>query len=534
MKGWKDLGVVETIYEEDHEREKSSSSLSLSPITSAPLTPLHSRVETWSLATGRKTDVLVNVQGSSFHLHKDRLALRSVFLKRLVTEHSVIYLSPPLNITAETFALVADFCYGTDPIITPFNIAALRIAAELLEMTADDNLIQITETYFCSAVAINREYASLVFRSCLPLLPEAETTACLASRCIEALSLTEDRDGVDNCIDVIKMMEPEDFEIIVNSMYCRFAGSHNLIYMIVDLYLKEQVGKITEEEKTQICNSIDCTKLSPQLLMHAVQNPRMPLRFIVRAMFIEQLDTRHSIISATDQSHPRRPTNQPRPRRVSPTDQPHPCRQAIVPATDQLNALQDYPINQQHPPSHDREREAITLGAILQRDAALRQVTQLKEVMDATTSRIRSLEKDLNDMKKKLHTSERQTSLLESVGSASFNLSSANNKIQRGERGSVSSDGLRCDASDVKEENIVGLFGSSSQEGTFTPRLKKNIRQRLMKGLKSAFGGSTTSASKEPKHQSHQNINVIKDDVASHRRSRSLTSTFPSIVLQKY
>lgn len=45
MRGWKNLGAVETIYEE--EDEESSSTLSLSTISSSPPTPLHSRVQAW-------------------------------------------------------------------------------------------------------------------------------------------------------------------------------------------------------------------------------------------------------------------------------------------------------------------------------------------------------------------------------------------------------------------------------------------------------------------------------------------------------
>ncbi|KAK9284247.1 hypothetical protein L1049_023416 [Liquidambar formosana] len=488
MRAWKDLGVVETIYEEEY--EDSSTCPSLSPSISPPSTPLHSKVEAWTLATGQKTDVLVNVQGSCFRLHKDPLTLRSDYLKRHLTEVSVITLSPPLNITAETFTLVADFCYGTHPVITPFNVAALRTAAELLEMTeiddnGDENLRQVTEAYFRQAVAVNREYASIVFRSCLPLLPEAETTACLVSRCIEALSLTDDGDGVVSGVDDFKTVCIEDFEIVADSMHRRFTRSHDLIYRIVDFYLKDHNGKVTEDQKIQICNSIDCTKLSPPLLMHAVQNPRMPLRFVVRAMFIEQLNTRRSIISATDHHH-----------------------------------------HHHHRHSRNRpNRDAITLGAILQRDAALRQVAQLKAAMDATGSRIKSLEKDLSGMKKILHASEKQRNLLESGRSASFRLSSSN-KVERGERGTTSSVSLRF----RDREKAAG--GSSSEEGSWndSPRIQKNIGWRLMNRLKSAFRVSNSSS----KHGSESRISdrkdgdgdgdviVIEDDQPSHRRSRSL------------
>lgn len=208
-------------------------------------------------------------------------------------------------------------------------------------------------------------------------------------------------------------------------------------------------GKLTEEQKTHICNSIDCNKLSPPLLLEAVQNPTMPLRFMVRAMFVEQLNTRRSILSATDSSQPR-------------------CRQ---PQRIILSSKGD-------------DDPTITLGAILQRETAARQASHLKAAMDATSSRIVSLEKELSVMKKLLNESETQRiSIMESARSASFHYGSQN-KIERGERGSASSASLRfC----VRGER-VGEGSSSSLEET--PRTRKNMRRRLMDGLKTAFRAS--------------------------------------------
>lgn len=67
--------------------------------------------------------------------------------------------------------------------------------------------------------------------------------------------------------------------------------------------LQEYGGKITEDQTAQLCNTVDCTTLSPPLLMHAVQNPQMPLRFVVQAMFVDQLNTRRVIASASSDNH---------------------------------------------------------------------------------------------------------------------------------------------------------------------------------------------------------------------------------------
>ncbi|KAK7853568.1 btb/poz domain-containing protein [Quercus suber] len=461
MKAWRNLGVVDTIYEEK-EYDFSSASPSLSP--------------TMSLARRQKTDILICVHGRYFHLHKDALTSRSSYLKREfeMTEISELSLSPPLNITAETFSLVADFCYGTHIVITPFNVAALRTAAELLEMTelngeGEENLLQITENYFRRIITVNREYASIVFRSCLSLLPEAETTAYLVSRCVEALSSVDDGDGKVACFDDVIAMAPEDFQIVAESMHRRLT-SHDVLYRTVDLYFKAYSGKITEEQKTHICSSIDCNSLSPQLLLEAVQNPTMPLRFIVRAMLMEQLNTRRSIFTV-------------------PVESSQPRRQQC--------------------------KDPVTLGAILQREAALHQSAHLKAAMDATSSRIQSLEKELNVMKKLLDESEKQQrSIMVSARSASFHNCSLENKIERGDIGSASSGSFRFYARGEKLEggsSSLGLEGSCTNE---TPRITKNIRQRLMKGLKSAFRVSKSPSKNgvESKKSSQMEQNRVGDE----------------------
>ncbi|XP_041012038.1 BTB/POZ domain-containing protein At3g49900 isoform X1 [Juglans microcarpa x Juglans regia] len=465
MRAWKHLGIVKTIDEEKEYGFSASSSPSLSPtdLSSPPTPDLHTRVQAWSLARGQKTDILVRVHGRCFHLHKDALTTRSTYFNREITEISDFTLSPPLNITPETFSLVADFCYGSHIVLTPFNIAALRTAAELLEMAdtngdgEEENLMQITEEYFHRIINVNREYASIVFRSCLPLLPEAETTAYLVSRSVEALSSSVVEggggDGVNGaCCDDVISMSPEDFLIVAKSMHRRLT-SHDVLYRTVDLYFKGYSGKISDDLKAQICNSIDCNKLSSQLLLEAVQNPIMPLRFIVRAMLMEQLNTRRSIlISSTAADH-----IQPRRQRIR---------------------------------SSSKDDGPTTLGAILQREAALRQAAHLKAAMDATSSRIQSLEKELNVMKKLLNEPDilQRSILMGSDRSSSFHYGSKN-KIERGERGSASSASLRyCHVrSGEKAEGESSSWDKGSCNNIGSTMSPKNIRRRLINGLKSAF-----------------------------------------------
>lgn len=146
---------------------------------------------------------------------------------------------------------MADFCCGAHVVVTPFNVAALATAAASLEMTAGDgdggdDLRLVTETYFRQYVAVNREYASILFRSCLELLPEAETVARLVSRCVEAYGLMGDAesvgggdgvgDGFAACFDDVVTVGVDDFQVVVDSVHSRLT-SHDLLYRMVDVYL---------------------------------------------------------------------------------------------------------------------------------------------------------------------------------------------------------------------------------------------------------------------------------------------------------
>ncbi|KAH0697420.1 hypothetical protein KY290_016185 [Solanum tuberosum] len=484
IRNWADLGIVDTIYEDDAE-DSSTTSLSISPgISPSP----RSRVVSWSQVTGNETDVVIHVESSRFRLHKDPLAARSGFLKRKLKGLSELTLSPPLKITAETFSLIAEFCYDSHIVVTPFNVAALRTAAELLEMTeanniaGGENLAQKTEAYFRRVIAVNREYASIVLRSCVSLLPECETTSSLLSRCIEALSLVDNDDSIMKCLSEVKELRPVEFQLIVMSMNRWLSGSHDQLYRVVDLYLKEYKGKITDEEKIIMCNYIDCSILSPQLLMHAVQNARMPLRFVVQAMFIEQLSTRRSILTST--------------------------------AAD----------NHDHHNDLLRSKNDVSLGAILERDAALRQVSQLKAAMNATSSRIQSLEQELSGMKKLLNESD-QNAKNNSARSASFRLSSEN-KIDRGQIGSVSSASFRILT--ARDRAVMG--SSNSSEVSYEKVEKINFSRRFMNGLKSAFRVSKKKTETKVENvketeggkQQHGEVVVIKKDVPFRKQPRSL------------
>lgn len=122
------------------------------------------------------------------------LLSRSGKLNRLVfdsrdTENSHIQLDDMPG-GPETFELAAKFCYGVAVELTSANVAALRCAAEYLEMTEDldeGNLVSKTEAFLSFVVLASWKDSIAVLRGCEKLLPWAEQLQ-IVRRCCESIA----------------------------------------------------------------------------------------------------------------------------------------------------------------------------------------------------------------------------------------------------------------------------------------------------------------------------------------------------------
>jgi hypothetical protein len=140
-------------------------------------------------------------------------------------------------------------------------------------------------------------------------------------------------------------------------------------------------GKLTEE-KSRLCYNVNCTKLSQHVFMHLVQNPRLPLRFVVQAMLVEQLHSHQSVLLIRHHNHD--------------AAAPPPPPPALLKGAHLSGAFS----------SGDA---SMTLGDILQRDYALRQSAHICASMQVTGARIESLERsDLAGLRTRLRRSEQQ------------------------------------------------------------------------------------------------------------------------------
>ncbi|KAH7851391.1 hypothetical protein Vadar_010875 [Vaccinium darrowii] len=189
-----------------------------------------SKGQAWFCTTGLPSDVVVEVDDMAFHLHKFPLMSKSKKLHDLVTEQETnprTRLRKSSAVTAvtaeeedneieeeeeeveeenesychialpdfpggsEAFETAAKFCYGVKIELSSSNVAPLRCAAEVLEMTEEysvDNLISRTEKFLSQSVLKNIKDSIKALKSCEKLIPLAETLAIVES-CIESVAL---------------------------------------------------------------------------------------------------------------------------------------------------------------------------------------------------------------------------------------------------------------------------------------------------------------------------------------------------------
>ncbi|KAM7255997.1 hypothetical protein ACFE04_011738 [Oxalis oulophora] len=159
--------------------------------------------QAWFCTTGLPSDIVVEVEEMSFHLHKFPLLSRSGVLERLIAESSqgdgkcVINL-PDIPGGAKMFELVAKFCYGVKLELTASNTVYLRCAAEHLEMSeeyGDGNLIMQTETFLNQVVLKTWKDSIRALRTCddVNILHHAEKLN-IPKRCIESLAIKASND----------------------------------------------------------------------------------------------------------------------------------------------------------------------------------------------------------------------------------------------------------------------------------------------------------------------------------------------------
>ncbi|XP_031112478.1 root phototropism protein 2 [Ipomoea triloba] len=167
-----------------------------SPLKSAAtrLSLAMERTGQWVFSQEIPTDVIVEVGEASFSLHKFMLVAKSNYIRKLILDCKEADLTR-INLSGipggpEIFERAAKFCYGVNFEITVHNVAALRCAAEFLQMTekyCDNNLAGRTEDFLSQVALSSLSGALVVLKSCEDLLPLAEDLK-IVQRCVELAS----------------------------------------------------------------------------------------------------------------------------------------------------------------------------------------------------------------------------------------------------------------------------------------------------------------------------------------------------------
>lgn len=177
-----------------------------------------SKGQAWFCTTGLPSDIVIEVEDMTFHLHKFPLTSRSRKLHQLITEQET---NPTTSTTqrddhqeeteeerdeieeilcqislldfpggSETFEMAAKFCYGVKVDLNSSIIAPLRCAGEFLEMTeeySEDNLISKTERFFSQSVLKSLKESIKALKSCERVMPLAESLG-ITERCIDSIA----------------------------------------------------------------------------------------------------------------------------------------------------------------------------------------------------------------------------------------------------------------------------------------------------------------------------------------------------------
>ncbi|KAK9113621.1 hypothetical protein Syun_020418 [Stephania yunnanensis] len=222
-----------------------------------------------SVSTEVTSDLIVQVKGSRYLLHKAPLLSKCLHLQKLCAECSISSSSyqqqtiqlPEFPGGEEAFEMCAKFCYGITITLNSLNIVSVRCAAEYLQMTEEaekGNLVYKLEVFLNTSI----------LRGWKDLIAALKSTASLPS-------WSEDLGITSRCIDAIasKVQAPEKRDYVRdNNAKCNGIGSQD----------HKPLGKSWWTE--------DITELCPELYwrtMVAIKSGRkLPARVIGEALQI--------------------------------------------------------------------------------------------------------------------------------------------------------------------------------------------------------------------------------------------------------
>ncbi|KAK9096872.1 hypothetical protein Sjap_022369 [Stephania japonica] len=180
------------------------------------------------------TDLTIQVEDITFHVHKFPLVSRSEYISRLDPQSPKPNSSYDIKLEyfpggSDTFETIVKFCYGLDVVLTPANVAQLRCASEYLQMTEeyeDGNLISKTEAFLTFMVLSSWRDSLTVLKACESLSPWAENLQ-IVRRCsdsiaskvaLETSTNSEDVNGEEWWLSALLILRIDHFVRIVTAI----------------------------------------------------------------------------------------------------------------------------------------------------------------------------------------------------------------------------------------------------------------------------------------------------------------------------
>ncbi|KAJ8899450.1 hypothetical protein K2173_018424 [Erythroxylum novogranatense] len=219
-----------------HKDSSVASSAFSSPIIGALL---KISIISWSQKTGFPVSVRVYIGERTFSLHKHPLFSKSGYFKKRLMETTEVELPLDFPGGSETFEMIALFIYGSSTLIDPFNVAALRCAAEFLEMTEEycsGNLCERFDLYLNQVVLQSWDDTLIVLQRCQMLLPWSEELL-MVSRCIESLAFMA-------CMEILDPERRRGVPVVTVDALADQAWSCEVVNDILnhDLWIKDLIA----------------------------------------------------------------------------------------------------------------------------------------------------------------------------------------------------------------------------------------------------------------------------------------------------
>ncbi|KAG6494118.1 hypothetical protein ZIOFF_049137 [Zingiber officinale] len=214
------------------------------------LSALMERTSQWIFSQDLPSDIVVQVGKVDFQLHKFMLVAKSGLIRRKVIESKRADLGRRIDLSevpggAAAFEKAAMFCYGVSFEISVNSVAAVRCAAEYLQMTEDycrGNLVQRTEEFINQIALKTLPGAVALLRSCddAPDLLRPGEHVRIVQRSVDVISLKAcneanfpTRSPADWWAAELALLFPTSFKKILTGMKSRGAAPKSLAVAIV-------------------------------------------------------------------------------------------------------------------------------------------------------------------------------------------------------------------------------------------------------------------------------------------------------------